>query len=89
MSYSIESIEDQRSPNANASYNMAIKSIEWLGFYEASRISVKSEWMKDEIVRIYDVPKEKITVISSDSDSLGKEFQKLYGKVTEAKKNET
>ncbi len=86
--FSIESIEDQRSPNANASYNMAIKSIEWLGFYEASRISVKSDWMKDEVVRIYDVPKEKITVISSDSDSLGKEFQKLYVKVAEAKKNE-
>ena len=39
---------------------MAIKSIEWLGFYEAEKISVKSEWMRDEVVRIYKVPKEKI-----------------------------
>ena len=45
--------------------------------------------MKDEVVRIYDVPKEKISIISSESDSLGKEFQKLYGKLAEAKKNET
>ena len=38
-----------------------------------TRISVKSEWMKDEVVRIYKVPKEKITVISADPDSVGKE----------------
>lgn len=87
--YSVESIEDHRSPSANSSYNMAIRSIEWLGFYEASRISVKSEWMRDEIVRIYKVPKEKIAVILADSGSFSKEFVKLYGKVAEAKKNET
>ena len=51
--YSVESIEDNRSPNANTSYNMAIKSIEWLGFYEAEKITVKSEFMKNEIIRIY------------------------------------
>jgi hypothetical protein len=87
--YSVESIEDHRSPSVNSSYNMAIRSIEWLGFYEASRISVKSEWMRDEIVRIYKVPKEKIAVVLADSGSIGKEFIKLYGKVAEAKKNET
>ena len=86
--YSVESLEDHRSPNANASYNMAIKSIEWLGFYEAARISVKSEWMKDEVVRIYNVPKEKITVISTDPSSLVKEVLKLYSKVAEANKHE-
>jgi glycosyltransferase involved in cell wall biosynthesis len=86
--YSVESLEEHRSPQANASYNMAIKSIEWLGFFEAARISVKSDWMKEEVVRIYQVPKEKIAVISSDPSSLVKEFQKLYGKVAEVKKNE-
>jgi glycosyltransferase involved in cell wall biosynthesis len=83
--YSVESLEEHRSPQANASYNMAIKSIEWLGFFEAARISVKSDWMKEEVVRIYQVPKEKIAVISSDPSSLVKEFQKLYGKVAEVK----
>ena len=72
MFISVESLEDHRSPNANSSYNMAIKSIEWLGFYEAAKISVKSEWMKDEVVRIYKVPKEKITVISTDPSCLDK-----------------
>ncbi len=86
--YSVESLEDHRSPNANASYNMAIKSIEWLGFYEAARISVKSEWMKDEVARIYKAPREKITVISTDSSSSVKDVLKLYSKVAEANKHE-
>jgi glycosyltransferase involved in cell wall biosynthesis len=84
--YSVESLEDHRSPNANASYNMAIKSIEWLGFFEAARVNVKSEWMKNEVIRIYNVPKEKIAVISADPDFLVKEVLKSYSKVAEAKK---
>ncbi len=86
--YSVESLEDQRSPSSNSSYNMAIKSIEWLGFFEAKKVSVKSEWMRDEIVRIYMVPKEKITCISTDPSSWIKEVLKLYSSVTEATKNE-
>ena len=86
--YSVESIEDHRSPNASTSYNMAIKSIEWLGFYEATKISVKSEWMKNEIVRIYKIPPEKIIVVSTESSTWIKEILKLYQSVAEAKKNE-
>ena len=86
--YSVESIEDHRSPNSNTPYNMAIKSIEWLGFYEASAISVKSEWMKDEIVRIHNVPKEKITVVPAEPSFLVKEVLKIYSRVAEAKKIE-
>ncbi len=67
--YSAESLEDHRSLASNTPYNMAIKSIEWLGFYEAEKISVKSEWMKEEIIRIYQVPKEKIAVISTAEPS--------------------
>jgi hypothetical protein len=67
---------------------MAIKSIEWLGFYEAAAISVKSEWMKDEIVRIYNVPEEKITVVPAETSSLVKEVLKIYGRVAETNKNE-
>ena len=64
--YSVESLEDHRSNFANNPTNMAIKSIEWLGCYEANLVSVKSDWMRDEIIRIYKVPKEKINVVSSD-----------------------
>ncbi len=67
--YSVESIEDQRTPNANSSFNMAIKSIEWLGFFEAKEINVKSSLMRDEIAKIYKVPAEKIKAIDpSDSE---------------------
>lgn len=76
--YSAESLEDHRSPNSNTPYNMSIKSIEWLGFYEAKKVSVKSEWMQDEIIRIYRVPKEKIKVVSPSADSWMKDVLELY-----------
>jgi glycosyltransferase involved in cell wall biosynthesis len=79
--YSVESLEDHRSPNSNTPYNMSVKSIEWLGFYEAEKISAKSEWMRDEIVRIYNVPKEKVTVISPNTDSWIKDVMELYASV--------
>ncbi|MGA3291199.1 MAG: glycosyltransferase [Candidatus Bathyarchaeia archaeon] len=79
--YFVESLEDHRSQALSTPYNMAIKSIEWLGFYEAEKISVKSEWMRDEVIRIYMVPKEKIVVISTASNSWIKEILKLYNKV--------
>jgi len=76
--YSVESLEDHRSPTADTPYNMSIKSIEWLGFYEAKKVSVKSEWMRNEVVRIYNVPKEKIEVISPNTNSWIKEVLELY-----------
>lgn len=84
--YSVESLEDHRSPTANSSYNLAIKSIEWLGFYEADLISVKSQWMKDEVNRIYRVPPEKIAVIPANSDTLVADTLKVYSSIAEAKK---
>jgi glycogen(starch) synthase len=76
--YSVESLEDHRSPTADSPYNMSIKSIEWLGFYEAKKIGVKSEWMRNEAARIYDAPKEKIEVIEPDTHSWVKKVLKLY-----------
>jgi glycogen(starch) synthase len=77
--YSVESLEDHRSNFANNSYNMAIKSIEWLGFYEASVVAVKTQWMLDEIVRIYKVPKEKIKIVSSNSQDKLTIYDSLKG----------
>jgi glycogen(starch) synthase len=67
--YSIESLEEHRSHGANSPFNMAIKSIEWLGMYEAKALIVKSEWMRDEAVRLYKVLAGKIRIISPDSKS--------------------
>jgi len=57
---------------------MAIKSIEWLGFYEAEKVTAKSEWMRDEIERIYKVPKEKVQVVFPTAASWIKNILKLY-----------
>ncbi len=79
--YSVDSLEDHRSHALNMPYNMAIKSIEWLGFYEAKKISVKSEWMRGEIGRIYKVPQEKIFVVSSDPSTWTEQILDLYSSV--------
>jgi len=79
--YSVESLEDHRSKALNTPYTLAIKSIEWLGFFEAEKISVKSEWMRDEVIRIYKVPEEKIVVISNDPGSWIADVLKLYKSV--------
>jgi len=76
--YSVESLENHRSPAADTPYGMSIKSIEWLGFYEAEKVSVKSEWMQNEIVRIHNVPKEKIEVIALNASSWVKDVLELY-----------
>ena len=67
--YSVDSLEDHRSHGANAPFNMAIKSIEWLGFFEAEKVTVKSEWMRDEITRIYKTPTDKIKVIKPNTST--------------------
>ena len=76
--YAVESLEDHRSHGANSPFNMAIRSIEWLGMFEAQKLIVKSEWMRDEIVRIYTVPPEKIRVIAPDSNNLVNDFLETY-----------
>jgi glycogen(starch) synthase len=76
--YSVESLEDHRSPAPSSPFSMAIKSIEWLGFYEAAKVNVKSEWMRDEIVRIHNVPVEKIRIVQPNSTSWVKEVLAVY-----------
>ena len=80
--FSVESLEDNRSPDPASPFSMAIKSIEWLGFYEAAKISTKSEWMRNEIIRIHNVPADKIQVISPNAASWVKDVLKLYKAVS-------
>jgi glycogen synthase len=80
--YSVDSLEDHRSPGANAPFNMAIRGIEWLGFYESQKVTAKSEWMQNEVVRLYNVPKEKITVVSPSTDSWVKDILGVYNSVS-------
>jgi glycogen synthase len=83
--YSVESLEDHRSHGANTPYNMAIKSIEWLGMYEACKLVVKSGWMRDEVFRLYKVPAEKVNVIPPDSTGWIKNILAVYKNVVEGR----
>lgn len=76
--YSVDSLEDHRSHGANAPFNMAIKSIEWLGFYEAGKVTAKSEWMRSEIIRIYQTPKDKIQIITSSTSNSISDVLNVY-----------
>jgi glycosyltransferase involved in cell wall biosynthesis len=83
FAYSVESLEEHRSHGASAPFNMSIKSIEWLGMYEASKLIVKSEWMRDEVIRLYNVPKDKVSVISPESAKWLKDIVKTYKSIVE------
>lgn len=76
--YSVESLEDHRSHATNSPFNMAIKSIEWLGMYEAQKIVMKSDWMANEAIRIYKVPEEKIKVIPPKTSTWLKTILETY-----------
>jgi hypothetical protein len=76
--YSVDSLEDHRSHGANSPFNMAIKSIEWLGMYEAEKLIAKSEWMQGEISRIYKVPLEKIKVVPPTSPNWLEDILEIY-----------
>jgi glycogen(starch) synthase len=84
--YSVESLEDHRSQKSNKPYNMAIKSIEWLGCYEAQYITVKTEFMKKSIMKAYEVPKDKIRVLGSDLASNIQGFKEIINKINRGKK---
>jgi len=79
--YSVESLEEHRSHGANYPFNMSIKSIEWLGLFEAKKVVVKSEWMRDEVIRIYKVPVDKIKVIAPKSKTWMKNILETYKSV--------
>jgi len=81
--YSVDSLEEHRSHGANSPFNMAIKSIEWLGMFEAEMLLVKSQWMRDEVARIYKVPVEKIGVISKESATWIKDILETYRNIAE------
>ena len=81
--YSVDSLEEHRSHGANTPFNMAIKSIEWLGTFEARRLIVKSEWMKSEVSRLYRVPTEKIKTVPPDSSRWVEDTLATYMEATE------
>jgi len=82
--FSVESLEDQRSRGVGSILSKSIESIEWLGMYEAEMIVAKSEWMRDEISRIYKVPMVKIRVIPPQSETWIQETLRTYRSAAES-----
>ncbi len=78
--YSVDSLEDHRAPRADQPFNMAIRGIEWLGFYESQEVTAKTGWMQTEVNRIYQVPKEKIRVITPNVNTWIKSTIESYRK---------
>ena len=81
--YSVESLENHRSHSANSPFNMAIASLEWLGMYEAKTLLVKSEWMQNEVSRLYKVPLQKVKVIPPKSANWIQNILETYKAVAE------
>ena len=79
--FSIDSIEPHRSHNSGAPLSSSIRSMESLGTSEASRILVKSEWMKQELKRYYNTSDDKIEVVSPDAESWINSVLSVYQKL--------
>jgi glycosyltransferase involved in cell wall biosynthesis len=76
------SLEDHRSHGAVSPFNEAIKAIERKGVKTASRICVFSNFMRDELIKIYGVSKDKICVMSLD-EALSGRTAEIYNKIFE------
>jgi glycosyltransferase involved in cell wall biosynthesis len=79
--FTVQSLEDHRSRGSEHPFNQSIKNLEWLGFYEAEKIIAKSLGIKDEVIRIYRVPPEKIEVINPDSADWINQLVSIYSEV--------
>ena len=78
--FSIDSLEDHRSHGSNAPLSLSIKGLESLGADEAERVVAKSDWMKQEVKRIYKTPLEKIEIVSPHSPAWIDEILIAYRK---------
>ena len=76
------SLEDHRSHGAISPFNESIKAIERKGVKEASKIIVFSNFMRDGIVKVYGVSKDKICVMSLDEALNGKTAE-IYNEIVE------
>lgn len=78
--FSVDSIEHHRSRNSNAPLSLSITSIESLGVSEASKIIVKSEWMRQELKHYYNAPEGKTEVVSPESQAWIEGILAIYEK---------
>lgn len=77
---SIHSLEKHRAKGSYNTYVAAIEKIEWQGCFEASQIIVETEWMRDDIIKHYNVPEYKMHVVSPEADDYIDKIIEIYGR---------
>ena len=78
--FSVDSIEYHRSGNTGGPLNVSISNIESLGFNEAAKVIVKSEWMKQELKRYHNTQEEKVHVVLPHSEEWVSKTLEVYEK---------
>lgn len=79
--YTTYSLEDHRSLNPEDPLSIGIKSIEWLGAYEAKIVLARSERVMSDLTAIHRVPTDKIRKIPSDDSDWVQRTLGVYGEV--------
>ncbi|MGD0159481.1 MAG: glycosyltransferase [Candidatus Bathyarchaeia archaeon] len=79
--FSVDSLEPHRSRNSGAPLSSSIRSMESLGLSEAASVLVKSEWMKQELKRHYNILDNRIEVVSPDAESWINSILAVYQKL--------
>jgi hypothetical protein len=78
--FSVDTIEPHRSRNSNAPLSLSITSIESLGVSEATKIIVKSEWMKQELKHYYNAADDMTELVSPESETWIEGILAIYEK---------
>jgi 1,4-alpha-glucan branching enzyme len=78
--FTIHSLEDQRSPDPSSPLSSCIKGLEMMGAKESDLVVTKSESIKNEIMKIHEIPQSKIIVIPPTEQDWIKEIIKSYTK---------
>jgi len=80
--FTIYSLEDHRSHGAVSPFNESIKAIERKGILSASMIIIFSNFMKDEVIRIYGASDDKICALNLD-ETMSDRTAEIYNEVIE------
>lgn len=84
FTFTVHSLEDHRSSNANEPLNASIKHLEGLGIRDSDRILVESEWMSSEVTRIHGNPLGKIDVIHTTSPKWTEDVNRIYTAIVDS-----
>jgi 1,4-alpha-glucan branching enzyme len=84
--FTIHSLEDQRSPDTSSPLSSCIKGLERMGARESDLVITKSDSMKEEIMKIHEIPQSKIIVAPTSGKDWIEKIVKSYRKITPNKR---